>query len=84
MIPCAPAAGIEEHGRRAIRDQANEAMTTVTLITSAMDLRIAANSPGCSPSRCLAPSLAWKADGVLVNDLYLREHLTGCLRQGLS
>lgn len=68
---------IEEMGRNAIRDQSNEAMATFTHITAAVD-------PGerseltrrLTGSLTNIYSLTWTADGVLVADLYLRNHLT--------
>lgn len=74
---------IEEMGRNAIREQANEAMEAFTHITSAVDpwdrseltRRLTEQMPG-------SYSVVWTADGVLVNDSYLREHLT--ISGGLS
>ena len=76
LVSCARPS-IEELGRSAIRDKAAEAMDTFTSITTAVDSadrseltrRLTANLPSTY-------SVAWTADGVLVNDLYLRDHLT--------
>lgn len=76
LVSCARPS-IEELGRSAIRDKAAEAMDTFTFITTAVDSadrseltrRLTANLPSTY-------SLTWTADGVLVNDLYLRDHLT--------
>lgn len=68
---------IEELGRSAIRDKAGEAMDTFAYITTAVDpadrSELTRRLTGNLPSTY---SLTWTADGVLVADLYLREHLT--------
>lgn len=73
---------IEELGRSAIREDANEAMATFTYITTSVDpadrSELTRRLTGNLPSTY---SLTWSADGVLVADLYLREHLT---RSGAS
>ncbi len=76
LVSCARTS-IEEQGRHAIRDKAAEAMDTFTFITTAVDpadrneltRRLTGNLPSTY-------SVTWTADGVLVNDLYLRDHLT--------
>jgi hypothetical protein len=76
LVSCARTS-IEEQGRRAIRDKAAEAMDIFTFITTAVDpadrSELKRRLTGSLPSTY---SLTWTADGVLVNDLYLREHLT--------
>lgn len=68
---------IEEMGRHAIRDKAADAMETFTSIATAADpadrseltRRLTANLPSTYFT-------AWTNAGVLVNDVYLRDHLT--------
>ena len=74
---------IEELGRNAIRDQATEAMEAFTHITSEVDPGDRSELTKRLTERLPSTySLTWTADGVLVNDLYLREHLT--ISGGLS
>lgn len=74
---------IEEMGRHAIREQANEAMEAFTHITSAVDPGDRSELTRRLTERLPSTySLTWTADGVLVSDLYLREHLT--ISGGLS
>lgn len=68
---------IEEMGRHSIRDKAADAMDTFTSIASAADpadrseltRRLKVNLPSTYFT-------TWTDAGVLVNDLYLRDHLT--------
>lgn len=82
LVSCA-GPSIEEMGRNAIRADADAALATFTRITSDVDpadrgeltRRLTEQMPG-------SYSVVWTADGVLVNDSYLREHLT--ISGGLS
>lgn len=76
LVSCA-GPSIEEMGRHAIRAQANEAMEAFTHITSAVDPGDRSELTRRLTERLPSTyALTWTADGVLVNDLYLREHLT--------
>lgn len=75
LVSCARTS-IEEMGRHAIRDKAADAMETFTSIATAADpdrselaRRLTANLPSTYFT-------TWTADDVLVNDVYLRDHLT--------
>lgn len=79
VLPLASCAGIsiEEMSRNAIRESADEAMKTFARITSTVDP--ADRKELARRLREQLPStywLTWTEDGVLVNDLYFREHLT--------